>query len=95
MMLPRIRPLDQEESAVFMALESRYTDGNSFTFEEAELVRWLIGESYIVEPGAEDKLSLILHPDTAEEWGQALVDAAAAARRDEGVVRAERGAREP
>lgn len=49
-MPPRIRPLDQEESAVLMALESRYTDGNSFTFEEAELVRWLIGESYIVEP---------------------------------------------
>jgi hypothetical protein len=37
--------------------------------------------------GGEDKLSLIVHPDTAREWGEALIEAADAAERDERKVR--------
>jgi hypothetical protein len=40
--------------------------------------------------GAKDTLSLITSPDTAREWGQALLEAADAAERDEAQVRRER-----
>jgi hypothetical protein len=41
--------------------------------------------------GAEDTLSMIVSPDVAREWGEQLIEAAAAAERDEDQVRRQRG----
>lgn len=37
--------------------------------------------------GAKDTLSIVVHPDVAEEWGHYLIECAAAARRDQAAVR--------
>lgn len=43
--------------------------------------------------GAKDTLSMIVHPDVAEEWGQFLIDGAKAARADQARYGRRSGAR--
>ena len=62
--MPTSRPLDRQETDALLEIEGRYTEDNSFTFEEQALVSWLIQKRYIVprfEPNSPLELDAVMY----------------------------------